>query len=141
VRWGGSVKTQGALGVASSARGRGAARAALPILGHRQAATPHGARLPSVQLPLLRAAIQRAERPGFNDLQYPIGIVLLAVLWRLRYKLGFRDIAELLLTRGYEATHETIRGWEARFAPLLADSSAPSDAGRRADRGTSTRPT
>ena len=26
---------------------------------------------------------------GFNDLQYPTDIVLMAVLWRLRYKLGF----------------------------------------------------
>ena len=58
---------------------------------------------------------------GFNELQYPTDIVLLAVLWRLRYKLGFRDVAELLLQRGYEVTHETIRGWEARFAPLLGE--------------------
>ena len=56
----------------------------------------------------------------FNDLQYPTDIVLLAVLWRLRYKLSFRDVAELLLDRGYEVTHETIRSWEFRFAPLLA---------------------
>ena len=43
------------------------------------------------------------ERTGtpFNDLQYPTDIVLLAVLWRLRYKLGFRDVAELLLQRGF----------------------------------------
>ena len=63
------------------------------------------------------------ERTGtpFNDLQYPTDIVLLAVLWRLRYKLGFRDVAELLLQRGFEVTHETIRAWEFRFAPLLAD--------------------
>ena len=63
------------------------------------------------------------ERTGtpFNDLQYPTDIVLLAVLWRLHYKLGFRDIAELLLQRGFEVTHETIRAWEVRFAPLLAD--------------------
>lgn len=27
----------------------------------------------------------------------------------------------LLLQRGYEVTHETIRGWEARFAPLLGE--------------------
>ena len=63
------------------------------------------------------------ERTGtpFNDLQYPTDIVLLAVLWRLRYKLGFGDVAELLLQRGFEVTHETIRAWEVRFAPLLAD--------------------
>ena len=47
--------------------------------------------------------------------------MLLAVRWRLRYKLGFRDVAELLLQRGFEVTHETIRAWEVRFAPLLAD--------------------
>ena len=45
----------------------------------------------------------------FNDLQYPTDLVLLAVLWRLRYKLSFRDVAELLLERGYAVTHETIR--------------------------------
>ena len=42
-------------------------------------------------------------------------------MWRLRYKLSFRDVAELLLQRCYEVTHETIRSWEFRFAPLLAD--------------------
>ena len=55
---------------------------------------------------------------GFNELQYRTDIVLLAVLWRLRYKLGFRDVAELLLTRGYEVTAgghpRDHRGWEAR---------------------------
>ena len=63
------------------------------------------------------------ERTGtpFTDRQYPTGIVLLAVLWRLRYKLGCRDVAARLLQRGFEVTHETIRAWEVRFAPLLAD--------------------
>ena len=34
------------------------------------------------------------ERSGtpFNKLQFPTDIVLLAVLWRLRYKLGLRDV-------------------------------------------------
>ncbi len=45
----------------------------------------------------------------------------MAVLWRLRYKLGFRDVAELLGQRGYEVTHETVRNWEFRFAPLLSE--------------------
>jgi len=63
------------------------------------------------------------ERTGtpFNDLQHPTDVVLLAVLWRLRYKLSFRDVAELLLQRGFEVTHETIRDWEFRFAPLLSE--------------------
>src|SRR5665811_1980961 len=34
--------------------------------------------------------------------------------------LGLRDVAELMLVRGYEVTHETIRNWEFHVAPLLA---------------------
>ena len=47
--------------------------------------------------------------------------MLLAVLWRLRYKLSLRDLAELFRPRGVIFTHEAVRDWEARFAPLLAD--------------------
>jgi putative transposase len=73
------------------------------------------------------------ERSGtlFNDLQYPTDIVLNAVLWRLRYKLSLRDVAELLLVRGFAVTHETIRDWEARFAPLLAERLREKRRGRR----------
>jgi putative transposase len=45
----------------------------------------------------------------------------MAVLWRLRYKLGCRDVAELLLQRGFEVSYETIRVWEFRFAPLVSE--------------------
>jgi transposase-like protein len=62
---------------------------------------------------------ERTPTP-FNDLQHPTDVVLLAVLWRLRYKLSFRDAAEMLLQRAFEVTHETVREWEFRFAPLLA---------------------
>jgi len=47
--------------------------------------------------------------------------VLLVVLWRLRYKLSLRDLAEMFLARGFVFSHEAVRDWEARFAPLLAD--------------------
>ena len=43
------------------------------------------------------------------------------VVWRLRYNLGLRDLAEMFLTRGFQFTHEAIREWGARFAPLLAE--------------------
>jgi transposase-like protein len=46
-------------------------------------------------------------------------VVLLAVVWRLRYKLSLRDVAEMFLARGFTFTHEAIRDWEARFAPLI----------------------
>ncbi len=63
------------------------------------------------------------ERTGtpFNFLEYPTDIVLLVVLWRLRYKLSLRDLAEMFLERGFVFTHEAVREWEARFAPLLAE--------------------
>jgi len=61
------------------------------------------------------------ERTGtpYNHVQYPTDLVLLVVLWRLRYKLSLRDLAEMFLTRGLSFTHETMREWETRFAPLL----------------------
>lgn len=73
------------------------------------------------------------ERTGtpFNDLQYPTDVVLNAVLWRLRYKLSLRDVAELLLVRGFAVTHQTIRTWESRFPPLLADRLREKRRGRR----------
>jgi transposase-like protein len=62
------------------------------------------------------------ERTGtpFNHLQVPTDVALLVVLWRLRYKLSLRDVAEMFLTRGFTFTHETVRAWEERFAPLLS---------------------
>ena len=63
------------------------------------------------------------ERTGtpFNFLEYPTDIVLLVVVWRVRYKLSLRDLAEMCLTRSFTFTHEAVREWEARFAPLLAE--------------------
>ncbi len=60
------------------------------------------------------------ERTGtpYNHLQYPTDIVLLVVLWRLRYKLSLRDLAEMFLERGFVFTHEAVRDWEAKLAPL-----------------------
>ncbi len=63
------------------------------------------------------------ERTGtaFNHLQYPTDLILLVVLWRLRYKLSLRDLAEMVLVRGFAFSHEAVREWEERFAPLLTE--------------------
>ncbi len=55
-----------------------------------------------------------------KQVQAPTDVVLLVVRWRLRDKLRLRDVAEMFLERGFVCTHETVRDWEARFAPLLA---------------------
>jgi len=61
------------------------------------------------------------ERTGtpFNHLEFPTDIVFQVLLCRLRYKLSLRDLAELFLLRGFVFTHEAVREWEERFAPLL----------------------
>src|SRR5262245_52598073 len=61
----------------------------------------------------LRAFNERTGTP-YNYLQYPTDLVLLIVLWRLRYKLSLRDLAQMFLERGFVFTHETVRDWEAR---------------------------
>jgi len=61
---------------------------------------------------------ERTATP-YNHLQFQTDVVLLVVIWRLRYKLSLRDLAEMFLIRGFEFTHEAVRDWEARFAPLI----------------------
>jgi len=55
----------------------------------------------------------------FNFLEVPTDIVFQVLLCRLRYKMSLRDVAEFFLLRGFEFTHETVRDWETRFAPIL----------------------
>jgi putative transposase len=64
-----------------------------------------------------RAFNERTGTP-YNHLQYPTDLVLLVVLWRLRYKLSLRGPGELILARGFGFSHKVVRDWEARFAPL-----------------------
>jgi putative transposase len=68
---------------------------------------------------------------SFNHLQSPTDVVTMAVLWRLRYKLSLRDVAEILVQRGFDVIHETIRAWEFRFAPLVAERLRARRRGRR----------
>jgi putative transposase len=57
------------------------------------------------------------ERTGtlFTRLQYPTDVICLVVLWRFRYKLSLRDLAEMSLQRGLSFTHEAVRDWERRL--------------------------
>jgi putative transposase len=63
------------------------------------------------------------ERTGtpYNRLQYPTDIISLVVLWRFRYKLSLRDLAEMFLQRGITFSHEAVRDWALKLAPRLAD--------------------
>jgi transposase-like protein len=56
-----------------------------------------------------------------NRAQYPSDVVALVVLWRLRYKLSLRDLAEMFLIRGIVFSHEAVRDWETKLTPALAE--------------------
>jgi transposase-like protein len=62
---------------------------------------------------------ERTDTP-FNYVEVPTDIVFQVLLCRVRYKLSVRDVAEFFLVRGFRFTHETVREWEERFAPLFA---------------------
>ena len=56
-----------------------------------------------------------------NHAQYPSDVIALVVLWRLRYRLTLRDLAEMFLLRGIVFSHEAVREWEAKLTPALAE--------------------
>ncbi len=57
------------------------------------------------------------------------------VVWRLRYKLSLRDLAEMFLTRGFALTHEAVRDWERGLLLCLLSACARSAVDERACRG------
>jgi len=61
------------------------------------------------------------ERTGtpFNFVEVPTDIVFQVLFHRVRYQLSYRDVAEMILLCGFDFTHETVRDWEERFAPLF----------------------
>ena len=66
-------------------------------------------RLPAVSLSELPTGFNERTGSIFNHVQYPPDVVCLVVLWRIRYKLSFRDLAEMFLDRGVVFTHEAVR--------------------------------
>ena len=71
----------------------------------------------------LDCAKQFNERSSglLNRTQYPSDVIELVVLWRLRYKLSLRDLAEMLLIRGFVFTYEAVRDWETKLTPALTE--------------------
>ena len=59
-----------------------------------------------------------------NHAQYPSNVIVLVVLWRLRYRLTLRDLSEMFLVRGSAFSHEAVRDWEATNS-ATSSASAP----------------
>lgn len=56
-----------------------------------------------------------------NRAQYPSDVSALVVPWRLRYKLSLRNLAEMLLTRGFVFSYEAVGDWESKLTAALAE--------------------
>jgi transposase-like protein len=80
---------------------------------------------------------QSNERSGglLNHTHYPSDVIALAVMWRLRYRLTLRDLGEMFLMRGIVFSHEAVRDWEAKLAPVLAGELRRRRRGRGGARG------
>ena len=70
-----------------------------------------------------KCALTYNERTStsFNYLSIPTDVLFLVLLYRFRYKLSLRDVAELFIERGFEFTHEAVRYWEERFAHFFTE--------------------
>src|SRR3982751_5855831 len=88
---------------------------------------------------------QYNERSGglLNHTQYPSDVIALVVLWRLRYRLTLRDLAEMFLVRGIIFSYEAVREWEAKLGrcwPTHPAGAVTARAAPVAATGTSMRP-
>jgi len=84
------------------------------------AAGAHRPGLPQVPLPFCGKQFNERSAGVLNQAQYPSDVIALVVLWRLRYRMGLRDLSEMFLQRGIVFSHEAVRDWEAKLAPALA---------------------
>jgi putative transposase len=63
------------------------------------------------------------ERSGglLNRTGLPSDVIAFVVFCRLRYRLTLRDLSEILLLRGIEASHEAVRDWETKLLSVMGD--------------------
>jgi transposase-like protein len=55
----------------------------------------------------------------FKWRQFGPEVILMAVVWYLRFSLSYRDVEELLAERGLSVDHVTVWRWVQRYAPEL----------------------
>ena len=55
----------------------------------------------------------------FKRHRYPRAIILLAVYFKLRFTLSYRDVEELLKIRGVKVDHSTIQRWVFKFSLMI----------------------
>lgn len=85
------------------------------------AARAHRPGLQELPLPDLRQAVQRALRNPAEPCPVTVRRRRPRGAWRPRYKLSLRDLPEMFAVRGIAFCHETVRDWEAKLTPALAE--------------------
>lgn len=53
--------------------------------------------------------------------RFPLSIIWYAVWLYHRFTLSYRDVQDIFLERGIQLSHETLREWCIKFAPLLTE--------------------
>ena len=80
---------------------------------------------------IYRGTFNERSDTVFNFPEQPTDLVLMVVRCRLRYGLSLRNLSEMMLARGFELTHEAVRSWEERYAPLITQHLRRRPSGRR----------
>ena len=70
--------------------------------------------------PCQRSFNERTRSP-FNHIEVPTDIGFQVLYGRLRFKLSYRDAADLFWLQGVHFIHETVRDWSERFTTELAE--------------------
>jgi len=76
-----------------------------------------------------------------NRAQYPSDVIALVVLWRLRYKLSLRDLAEMFLIRGLVFSYEAVLIGKPNLPRHWVKTCVGDEKAKSAEAGTSTRHT
>ncbi len=72
-----------------------------------------------------RLIVPNSENSSFKGYRFPPDVIILAVVWYLRYGLSYRDVEELLAERGITVDHVTLYRWVKHFTPILIDATRP----------------
>jgi putative transposase len=57
----------------------------------------------------------------YSGFRYPSEIISYAVWLYFRFALSFRDVEEMLASRGITVTYETVRQWTLKFGQTYAN--------------------
>lgn len=58
----------------------------------------------------------------YKGYRVPKSLIGFAIRYYLHYKLSLRDARDIMIDRGLEVSHETIRSWIQDFGPLYTQS-------------------